>query len=223
MNRIQYSYFDIETGPASDELLAKIKPEFKAPANYKDEEKIKASIAEQETAWKERAALDAATGQVICIGLASGLASFRALEGTEKDILAGFWLWLEVKVNAGNKIVGFNSHGFDLPFVARRSWVHGLDVPRLVRNGRYWCEASIDVMEVWMCGNREQRISLDALAKVLGVGEKSGNGKDFAALYKQDRTAAIQYLKHDIELLRRCADKLIGVNPSEEVTSEMPS
>ena len=42
-------------------------------------------------------------------------------------------------------------------------------------------------------------------AKHLGVGEKSGDGKDFARLWATDRAAAEGYLRNDLELTARVA------------------
>lgn len=208
--------FDIETGAASPEVLQRVRPEFKAARNLKDPAKIAADIADKEADWLERAALDASTGVVLAIGIGSGLASVRIFEGEEKAIISDFWCWLHDRIAAGEEVAGFNIYGFDLPMLVRRSWILGIPAPRIIRKGRYWHENLVDVMEVWTCGNRDQKISLDNLSKALGIGEKTGSGKDFAALLKENRLEAIAYLKQDIALTRKCCERLLGVQPPRQ-------
>lgn len=211
---IKRIYLDIETAPASDDVLARVKPTFTAPSNYKDEGKIAQSIAEQEQAWRERAALDAATGQVLCVGwLYDGdhePVILGAKGGTEKNIVGDFWLSVADELGRGNTLIGFNIFGFDLPFMARRAWVHGLQVPHIARNGRYWSNQFMDLMDIWKLGVYDQRISLDNMAKALGVGAKTGSGKDFAALWATDKPKALEYLVTDLRLTKACADRLLG-------------
>lgn len=207
--------FDIETGPLPMEQLERVCPEFKAPANYRDEEKIRANIAEQAVKWLDEAALRAETCQVLAIGFVfeQGMALADNSGGTEAGMLAGAWSTISQNLHVGNEIVGFNIFGFDLPILIRRSHILGVHVPPIIRTrwkGRtYWHENMRDLMEEWTCGNREQRISLDTMAKALGVGAKNGSGKDFAALWASDRTKAIEYLRNDLELLRLCAERML--------------
>lgn len=208
------SYFDIETSALPDAALELVKPIFTANKTLKDPEKIKVDLADKEREWKEQAALNAITGKVLCIGIGSGHSSFRLIEGTEPEILTKFWDWLQQELHAANACIGFNILGFDLPFLMRRSWTLNVRGPSVLRRGRYWNDNLIDIMDMWTLGNREQRISLDNMAKTFGVGAKTGNGKDFAAMYlsvmPEKREEAINYVKNDIELLRKCADRMLG-------------
>lgn len=212
--QIMKSFFDIESGPLPDAILETVCPTFQAPANYKDPDKITAHIAEQKISWREHAALDPLTGEVLCVGIGSGLSSFRLIEGKETELLQSFWQWLQQELEGENDCIGFNTWGFDLPFMIRRSWILNVRVPAVIRRGRYWNDHLIDIMDMWTLGNREQRISLDNMAKAFGVGAKTGNGKDFAAMYRspmpEKREEAIDYVKNDISLLRKCADQMLG-------------
>lgn len=199
---MNYRIFDIETGPVSLDKLQDQMPEFKAPSNYKDEEKIAAYIEEQQSKWIEKAALDASTGRVMAIGVKDSngntIIKEEHFEG-EREILQ--WFWDEVTdTHADTTWVGFNSNNFDLPFLFRRSLVYGIQPGYSFRESRYWPARFLDLLEVWACGNREQRISLDKMARLLGVGGKNGSGKLFANLYETDRKSAIEYLKHDLDI-----------------------
>jgi len=207
---MNYRIFDIETGPVSLDKLQDQMPEFKAPSNYKDEEKIAANIQEQQSKWIEKAALDASTGQVLAIGIKTHEGHTIIKEQhfeTEKEILK--WFWDEVTMTSPDTSwVGFNSNGFDLPFLFRRSLIYSIQPGYSFRESRYWPSRFVDLMEVWSCGNREQRISLDKLGRLLDVGGKSGSGKMFAELYATDRKAAIEYLKHDLNLTEAVLHKM---------------
>ena len=66
---MRYNIFDIETGPLPVAQLVDLMPEFEAPKNFKDPEKIEANLKQQEARWIEKAALSATTGQVLAIGV----------------------------------------------------------------------------------------------------------------------------------------------------------
>jgi uncharacterized protein YprB with RNaseH-like and TPR domain len=106
------------------------------------------------------------------------------------------------------RLAGFNIFQFDLPFLIRRSWKHRVPVPLGLRRGRYWNDELIDLREVWQVGDRMARGSLDAIAKHLGVGEKNGDGAEFAKLWATDRTRALAYLQNDVGLTARVAGAL---------------
>lgn len=211
--------FDIETSALSKDKLDAIKPEFVANKTLKDPEKIKADLESKEREWYERAALEATTGQVLCIGMASGLASIDVTQAPEAETIERFWNWLELRLNRSETVVGFAIFHFDLPFLVRRSWALDVNVPKCVRRGRYWHDDIIDLQEIWKCGNFDQRVSLDVLAKTLGVGAKNGSGADFFKLWAEDRKAAIEYVMNDITLTRLCAERMLGFKPTPQ---EMP-
>lgn len=210
--------FDIETGPLSAEKLALVEPEFTAPANYKKPEAIEAAIAKKREEWVERAALDATTGQILAIGyLEEGEYSVDFVNPddnmTEADILEEFWS--RVTQNGWvQPVVGWNSNAFDLPFIIRRSWVHGVKFPPTIRKGRYLDSNCIDLMEIW--GDRAR---LDTVAKTLGIEGKNGEGKFFSQIFNDDQDKALDYLKNDIRVTAQVAARL-GINIELGVFSE---
>jgi hypothetical protein len=215
------SVFDIETSALPPDQLGRVKPEFKPAKNLRDPEKIKLDVAEKEIAWRDNAALDATTGQVLCIGMWSGGATVNNIDITqapEAETIERFWNWLELKLQRSELVVGFSIFHFDLPFLVRRSWALDVEVPKCVRRGRYWHEDLLDLQEVWKCGNYDQRVSLDTLAKTLGLGAKTGSGADFARLWAEDRKAALEYVSNDLTLTRRCAERMLGIKPDPNVT-----
>ncbi len=203
-----YIVFDCETGPLPLDYLDMIAPEFEAPANYKDPDKIAASIAEQKLRWIDRAALSPMTGRVICIGIRDLDDSFVCMDGggDEAELLRQ-WTAL-VQQYKGEQFVGFNIHGFDLPFLMRRSW--RLGVKPCFRPGVDLRRLSdwTDLRTVWQMGDKQAEGSLDSIAKFFGIGEKGGSGKDFAGLWESDRDAAMEYLRNDIRLTHAIGEKM---------------
>ena len=210
-NKMKTNWFvhDCETAPLMGDALKKIMPAFDESevgvGNIKDPEKIKAKIEAERLKHEEKfyrkAALSATTGRVLCIGGLKADGDEIILEGDEKDMLTEFWtIWT---LTRDVSFIGFNCRSFDIPFLARRSWVNGVKVPTDLVDGRYQSGRIIDLMEVWDVGKYGSEAgsqSLDMIAKILGVGEKSGSGKDFANLYISDRKAALEYLHNDLML-----------------------
>lgn len=204
-------YFDIETGPLPRSEAEKFMPKFEAPSNYKDEEKIADFISKKEACWLEKAALSCTTGKVLAIGLCTSEDDVAILEGEESAILASFWNAITYHGAFLQKLVGFNSNEFDIPFLARRSWKLGVKVPetlfRLSRGRVCLNENCIDLLDYWSFGTRDS-IKLADLAAYLDAGEKSGTGERFAKAYLSDRESALSYLRNDVILAYRCAQKL---------------
>lgn len=207
-------FFDIETAPLPAGECELYMPEFKAPANYKDAEKIAANIAEQKAEWLERAALSPLTGRVLAVGLmeAGGdevtihhgkdeLAILRALLDHAGDFTAG-------------PLVGWNVKGFDLPFLARRLWRHGLRPPKWWTARPGWGKEPlvVDLMEEWKCGDyKAAHTKLDHAARFLGLEGKTGaHAKDFGRLYAEDLEAALEYLRRDVELVAQIHGRIMA-------------
>jgi hypothetical protein len=215
---MQTIVFDVETGPLADGELSALLPPFD-PAevktgNIKDPDKVAAKIAEAETNHRrdffDRAALDPLTGRVVAIGILYPDSGECDVIGhhDEAETLRAFWDVCRGEMGRVNQMIGFNTHGFDLPFLIRRSWKHRVTVPFGIRRGRYWGEEMVDLREAWQLGDRQARGSLDSIAKHLGVGAKNGDGKVFAELWRSDRKQAEAYLRNDLELTAKIAHAL---------------
>lgn len=161
--------------------------------------------AEHVAKFLDRAALSATTARVLVIGYYS-VAKDRVVidhaDGDESKLLANFWQ--QYKTNRANskKMVGLNIFDFDLPFIARRSWLNGIDVPETAFDGRYWDRLFVDLRRRWLCGQHFSACesNFDALGKAFGTGGKNGqSGADFARLWHEDRNAAIAYLTQDLK------------------------
>lgn len=204
--------FDIETGAQPESNLRLLAPEFSAPANYKDPEKIAAAIKEKYDEWVDKAALDASTGRVVAIGVWTESKGIEIAgvddTATESDVIASFWDLCRELVPKGGQLIGFNILSFDLPFLIRRSLILGVPVPKWLRKqNRYWHDNLVDLMLEWTLGLYGERISLDRLAKCLGMDGKNGDGAVFAGLWESNREEAIAYLENDVLLTAKVAER----------------
>lgn len=220
--------FDIETGPLDEAVLKEMCPPFDAAevktGNLKDPEKIAAKIAEAEANhWQEfvdRAALSALTGRVLAIGYrsmrATVISHVASFDGVEAELIEQFWGRYRKAKADRRHLVGHNIAGFDVPFLVRRSWLLGIEVPDSVLDSswRYLDRVFVDTMQRWQAGNyRDQFVSLDRLGMALGLGGKTEgvDGGDFARLYygtEEERAKALEYLSRDVELTWQVAGRL---------------
>lgn len=216
MNRL---IIDIETAPLPEKEILEACDPFDPDAvklgNRKDPDLIFQYKKECEAKYYndlvEKAALEATTGRILIIGVLRADGPGLIMEGQEPRILEQFWKLLGKEFEVPS-VVGFNIRAFDIPFLVRRSWKHGLKPSAHVfddMEGRYIKHRFIDLMDYWRCGNRSDSISLDRLARFVGLDGKARTGKDFHLLYEKNRQEAIAYVLHDLELTSQIADRLL--------------
>jgi len=213
INKHTYICFDCETSARPD--ATDFLPEVSAPGNYRDEAKIQAYKEEAKIAQLEKAALSAETGKIVAVGWTTDGENYITHESLtdEAGLLQEFWDMVRSFQGHSFSLVGFNSHRFDLPYLVRRSFANGIQVPNLMR-GRYFDDSkSIDLFETWQCGDRQASISLGRLSKLLGVGEKVGSGADYAKLLESDPAKAKEYHINDLFLTWHCGIKMGVITP----------
>ena len=194
-------YYDIESAPLPEDKI--IFPEFKADSRIKDPAKIEADIAKKKAAFIDKAALSPNTGQILAIGYQYGQdVTINEKGKSEAEMLEDFWIRF---TDATCKLACWNASGFDLPFIWGRCMILGVKVPIQARNGRYWGDRLIDLMEVY-CGYQYKAMySLDNACKQIGVDvriEKEIEGKDFYKYWngsKEEHEKARDYLKSDLK------------------------
>lgn len=214
----KYLVIDLETGPQPEAQAERFAPQFSAPGNYKDQVKIDAYIADARKDWLESCALSPLTGTLLAVGVqseSSEITTFTISEFESESTFIDITLRsLDVEIGRGAVIVGFNVRHFDIPFLMRRAWILGVRVPLTVTMAvqkRYSTEI-VDLMDVWLCGEREFKgQSLKNIALACGIGEKTGDGAEFARLFTADRFAALEYLKNDVQLTVALAKRLCVV------------
>jgi uncharacterized protein YprB with RNaseH-like and TPR domain len=143
-------FFDIETEP-SREMLESFMPEFSAPSNYKDPEKIQRYITEKKEGFAETAPLDLDFARIKAIGIATGndVPAGHVADETESWSEEGLlnWFWQcarDVQVFAGYNIVGF-----DIPIIMRRSFALGIRPTRPLFGLKPWDKLTLDLMRAF--------------------------------------------------------------------------
>jgi 3'-5' exonuclease len=170
-------FFDAETLPiVTDEIRAEVAVGIQPPGNMSKPETIaiweqtrKPELVEQELA---RGGLDATRGRLLTFSYAFGDAEPVCLFDLDEakllhtvlEIITGTDLW-----------VGHNVAAFDLPFIRQRCWANGLSVPARPFKLKGWDGAIFDTMLAWS-PDRDKRISLDRLCRVLGVVSPKASG-----------------------------------------------
>lgn len=212
--------FDIETGPASDEDIEELAPEFKPEevktGNLTDlkkiADKVEGARVEHFSAIKKKAALRAEYSQILALGWngPEGLEILHKEETNEAQMLTRFWEAAAGAYRDGLILAGHYIKNFDLPYMARRSFVHGIVIPQELRPQRYrfWPFMFFDTAEAWNLGDPQSKIGLDRLARFLGLEGKSGSGEHFGKLYKEDQGAALAYLEQDLKVSKAVAERL---------------
>lgn len=199
-----------------DAIAASILP----PKNYKKQETIDKWNLEEKPALvdaavaeivekQNRGGLSAETGILLSFTYAIGADAPTCVTGDEKSILVAA---LEVLAyNPMNVYVTFNGVGFDLPFIRQRCWVHGLKVPNKPFRSKPWDDNIQDLMLLWSA-DRDRRISLDRLCKVLGVvsPKASGfSGADVWPAYQRGEIERIrEYALQDVIATRACWQRM---------------
>jgi uncharacterized protein (DUF3820 family) len=198
MSEMRRVYIDIETLPPGDRELA-------AP-----------DLADEEY---RRLALDGDFGRVLTVGLVvehDGEVLHRGLLGRDRQTmrfhldeartLRCFWkLLLDFNLRR-DLVIGHNLFDFDLPFLYKRSVVHrvrpSVDLPFT----RYRSRPVFDTMQEWNRWLPRKAVSLDRLAKVLGLETSKGQGIDGSNVYDKFRGGCHQeiadYCLRDVELVR---------------------
>ena len=221
-------FYDIETGPNMARVNAMIlaspfDPSTVAVGNLKDPAKIEAKISAAEAghaaAIFDRAALNPATAEILCIQLAVGDNPVSIIDGDEAESLKVFWQVISKDAKKAINWTGSNLSGnFDLNILCRRSWALGVRVP-------------LDLHELTHHGDLAQRFlayadrpsycGLERAARELGipVEETPVTGADFYKWWngttgvgtKHDqREAAKHYARQDVVLLREIAKRIGG-------------
>jgi DNA polymerase elongation subunit (family B) len=213
--------YDIETVPLSDERLALCEPAHKAPSNVRDPVKIAAAVAEKAVIWRERAALSPLTGRVAMIGmfheepkaihLTFANATDEELDLQEAEMLKQFWRGATKAIGAGQLLISWNGHGFDVPFLIKRSWALQVEIPPIIDIRSKWGMQPpwIDLMREWQCGDRTaEYTSLNAAAGFLGLGQKAGDCLQLRHQLEHETETAIAYLKQDLVLTEAIARRM---------------
>jgi len=197
-------FIDIETLP----------PEKNDAVNF-DGEEISPSSEDD----YRRLALDGDYGRVLTIGLIvehDDLVIHRGVLGRERQTmmfhlderrtLRAFWKLLKSFNPRRDLVIGHNVFEFDLPFLYKRSIIQRVRPSVELSFARYRSQPIFDTMHQWNKWSPRKYVSLDRLAKVLGLESSKEQGIDGSRVY--DKFCAgchgeiADYCLRDVELVR---------------------
>ena len=185
---------DLETVPQEDPAVrAEIAASISPPGNMSKPETIsiweetrKPALVEEAFA---RGGLSPVTGKIVCIGLVSDTHEQVFCSDDENEVIRLAYEWIGT-LGEPITMVGHAIQSFDLPYLRCRSIVHGLRPPLPVAKAwraKPWdVDAVGDTMTLWNA-DRDKRISLDKLCRLLGIPSPKAdgiNGSDVYGLYK---------------------------------------
>jgi hypothetical protein len=185
-----YLSVDVETTPVDDPLVrAEIAAGITHPANMSKPETIalweetkKPQLVDEAFA---RGRLSAVTGRICCIGAVHKNGEQSWCGEDEAELLH---LFFEHVAALGEPVtyVGHAISSFDLPFIRQRAIVHRRKAPLSLRkawSSKPWDTEHVgDTMLAWS-PDRDKRISLDRLCRLLGIASPKANGMDGSQVY----------------------------------------
>lgn len=216
-NMIKKYVIDIETEPLEKEELAPFVPEFKADSRLKDPVKIAEDLKSKEVNFYEKSTLSALTSKVCALGICEiGKEEPELYCGMAEEKLINIFSDLLTFSTAANgasgrayEIITFNGNNFDIPFLCRRGLKYGNNMfTKFFRTdgGIGYDSGLVDLAVMWDC-RRKDYTSLKELALHLGVGDKPKDDKLFYQKYAENPEAAKDYLKNDLILTKKIAEK----------------
>lgn len=206
MNKL---FLDIETLPAAKEAHVVLQ-------EIHDKKVRDGKTVPPFVEYVEKTTFDGAFGRICCISYGINYGKLITLSGDEKKILQEFW---QVAKNI-DLFVGFNIIDFDMRFIYQRSVIWGVKPTKELSFARYRSFPMYDIMYEWSKWNMQDKISLDTLAKALGLPSSKGGaieGKDVAKAFEDGRIKEIcEYCEKDVELTRKLYKKITFENPTQQ-------
>ena len=202
-------FLDIETVPLHpnyDDLSEEAQLLFDDKTSYQRKETPTADFYERAGIWAE-------FGKIICLSvgyftsLKSNPRQFRITSflGNEVGILTSFSQLLNSHFSRPyHRLCAHNGKEFDLPYIARRMVVHGIELPQALQiaGKKPWEIPHIDTMELWKFGDYKHYTSLKLLMHTLNIPSSKTNldGSQVAKVYYHDKNIEpiVSYCEQDV-------------------------
>ena len=161
---------DIET--MRDDSKIDSLPEPKIDSRLKDEAKIEAAKEKGRQEQIDNMALSPWTGKLASVAMVNGEKDCCLIvgrDGTEAEVLQSFFNTIK-----GSPIIGYNSMGFDVPFVYGRALLLGVSVHRPMSQlmKRYTTDPHADLMQVITNWGKDKYMSLNDASRLILGGEQ---------------------------------------------------
>ena len=179
----------------------------KKSSHFRDENQLPADVY-------ERAGIYSEFGRIICISAGviiqkNGERFYRVksfYNDDEKKLLISFNEMLEkFTSNPGKKLCAHNGAEFDYPYIARRTLINGLRLPKIldISGAKPWeiKDRLLDTLQMWKFGDYKNYTSLDLLCAVFNIPTPKDDidGSQVAMVYYQegDLDRIIRYCEKD--------------------------
>ncbi len=188
--------------------------------------KYNAELGNDAESFKERAGIYAEFAKIVCIavgrfvqqGEQQYLLRVKSYAGDDEQLLLqDFFKDLAKFEKQGNVVFcGHNIKEFDLPFICRRSLLHGLKFPSSLQltQVKSWNHPHIDTLELWRFGDYKHYISLDLLATIMGItsskDEMDGSMVSHAYWQENNLEGIVRYCKKDVATTALVFQKMKG-------------
>lgn len=203
-------FIDIETVPQKagfEELPEHFQKLWdKKSVYFRDENQVAADVY-------ERAGIYAEFGRIICISAGvviqkNGERFYRVKsfhDSDEKKLLSAFNDMLEkFTSNPGKKLCAHNGLEFDYPYIARRTLINGLKLPRIldVSGAKPWeiKDRLLDTLQMWKFGDYKNYTSLDLLCAVFNIPTPKDD-------IDGSQVAQVYYMEGDLDRIIRYCEK----------------
>jgi 3'-5' exonuclease len=178
--------------------------------------KIEEAIAAA-TETYARGGLSPLTGRIVCIGMVHGEHEKVFCGDDEAELLH---LAYEYISTLGEPItyIGSNIVGFDLPFLRVRSIVHRRTAPLSLRkawSAKSWDQEHVGDTTLAWGNDREKRVGLDRLCRLLGIPSPKEDGVDGSQVYALWQAGELgkisDYCLRDCRAALACYQRIVEV------------
>jgi 3'-5' exonuclease len=225
-------FIDIETVPAQSEFRL-LDPEWQSLWIGKLSKTMPENFSPDET-YQEKAGIMAEFGRIVCIGSGyfsedkttrKALFKVRAVAGEDEKALLTEWIGMVDKFHAlfpAFRFVGHNIKEFDVPYICRRLMALGLPLPKYLQISgmKPWETNLVDTMHQWRFGDTRHYVSLNLLARVLGIPTPKDDidgSQVQEVFYKDGDLSRIKkYCMKDVITTARVIQRFRGQPPVEE-------
>ena len=170
-------FLDIETVsafPAHSEMSDRLQELWAKKTKYIQE---KEDISPKEL--YDRAGIYAEFGKIVCISVGFIVEQDKTLHfrlksfygDNEKELIDSFNNLLNKSFNKEHHyLCGHNAKEFDFPYIARRSLINGLKLPKQLNiAGKKWEVKHLDTMDLWKFGDYKHYTSLNLLTAIFDI------------------------------------------------------
>ena len=169
-----------------------------------------------EEIYELKAGLQAEFGKIVCITIGyvrynsenQPVIKTKSYRGdNEVELLTNFFNFVnQLKVQLpDSKFCGHNIIDFDIPFINKRAWINGLEIPEMLimYNKKPWEIPVIDTMKIFSSGAWNQGFTnLDTLSAVLGIPSPKSDidGSEVGRVYWEEKNLQriVEYCERDV-------------------------